>query len=396
MKKPVVVSAFVVAAVAASGIASCSSTSCDVTNGYTVCDGFTTGYPYNYTAVVPYDAYTVETFSGSPEYFLVASGASAFGGDASVVAEARTSGDAGLANLPELMDAARHGAGFINSGIRLAFTPIRVLLQTEPIKSSDTLTYGPVAQKSATYVFVLKRLGGSPEQFGWALRAKPNGTAGSFALVAGGLLTPGNTPRRGRGVLTIDFDRLAVADPSTSGAGQLRLGFVTDASTKLLHYALDGYSPDTTVSPPLTAIAVAYHTDAGNTDRVVTRTNLSQTATSAAETVVVKLKWLKTVGARADGAATGGDVPEGRALFVSTCVPASLDKADASTSAELCAVDGSSCTPLPGTGTGTITCPEGLQTPDRPSADPNADDAPAGLPQLPEIPRAVIDGTAGG
>src|SRR4029079_14126442 len=96
--------------------------------------------------------------------------------------------------------------------------------------------------------------------------------------------------------------------------------------------------------------------EAANSARLVLRTNLSGTATSAEETVAIKLTYVRDAGARVDASATGGDVPQGQMVAVSTCVPPDLDQSHAVTSTSTCNSDGTGRTG------GSITCPLPLQT----------------------------------
>jgi hypothetical protein len=117
---------------------------------------------------------------------------------------------------------------------------------------------------------------------------------------------------------------------------------------------------------PLDASVFAWRQgDMANHVRLVTRTNLSTTATPAPETVAIKLTWLKDVGVRADGAVTGGDIPQGEVTTITSCVGANLENV--------------------------TTCPAGL-TEQAPNADALASDPPAGMPEMPEAPAAMPDG----
>jgi len=132
---------------------------------------------------------------------------------------------------------------------------------------------------------------------------------------------------------------------------------------------LRGYTPDVNVTPPLDAAAFAWRDgDDGNKVRLVGRTNLSGTASTAQETVAIKLAWLRDVGVRADAAASGGDVPPGQIVIVNTCVGADLHQ--------------------------TMTCGAGLIA-EEPAPDPTASDPPAGMPEMPEAPATMPDGAGG-
>ena len=128
------------------------------------------------------------------------------------------------------------------------------------------------------------------------------------------------------------------------------MGFAhTDDGDKLLNVRLTGYTPDMSANMPFDASVFAWRQrDAGNHVRLVSKTNLSGTATDALETVAIKLSYLKDIGVRADAAATGGDVPQGQLFTVSTCVPPDLDQSQGVVSSGLCS-GSSSCAVSVGT-----------------------------------------------
>jgi hypothetical protein len=194
-------------------------------------------------------------------------------------------------------------------------------------------------------------------------------------------------------VLGADYDAQSAADSSVHAKGKLLLGFADGVTTKILHYVLQGYTPDSTALPPMDSTLFAWHRDdAANDVRVALQTNLEETATPLPETVVIKVHWRRDAGARADAVATGGDVPPGSRLIVSTCVPASLDRALASTSSTTCPSSfATDCTRL--SGPAQLTCPNGLESSDLPQADPTASDPPTGIPEVPDAPAAVPNGT---
>lgn len=384
-------------------LVSCSSSEPDCNtnvDGTVVCSGYADAYPYDYGyvgsasgyypyTVAVYDdpaGYDVSYYSTNTGSRLESTEAPVDGGQSD--ARATDAGAANKSHVPELLDKARKGANAINAGIRTTLDPIKDLTKTIPALSGDTATFGPMDRGPATYRFTLRRLSAPEKRYGWKLEGRPAGSSASFTLVAGGSIRVGDTPRRGRGVLGADYDAQSSVDSSVRAKGKLLLGFADDATSKILHYVLDGYTPDSTKLDPLDARAFAWNRNAANDVRVALRTNLEQTESTALETVAIKLRWRKDAGARADAVATGGDIPQGSLLFVSTCVPASLDRASASTTATVCSAAATACTP------GTITCPNGLENPEEPNQDPTADDPPADIPEKPEAPSAVPDGTA--
>ena len=349
---------------------SCSSTeNCRLdSSGSYVCAGFASAYPYDYAYVDPlyagaggYYPYTIDTY-----YEPLADSTIAPLRAAPVpVADPVTGND-----VPVLLTEARRAADAVNAGVRAALDPIRALQSTPPAQTGDSVVYGPAGFDAGSYQLTLTRLAGSEGRFGWKLEARPVGSAGSFARVAGGLIQVGGLPRRGRGGLGIDCDALAAANASVTCRGSLLIGFAhTDAGDKILNVGLRAYTPDAAASMPLDAVMFAWRQDdRANHVRLVGRANLSGTASPALELVALKLTWLKDAGVRVDAAATGRDIPEGQVTIVDTCVAADLT---------------------------TPTCARGLQTAAPANPDPIASDPPTGMPETPEMPTAMPDGNGG-
>jgi len=347
----------------------CSTTTACAVNsaGVAVCDTFAGAYPYDYAYVDPvavgyggYYPYSVDSYYDPYGTTIVY----ALPAVPVPVADPTTGG-----NAPELLDKAHRAANAINAGVRAALDPIKELIKTPPTENSaDTVVYGPGDLGGGRYQFTMNRLSGSEQRFGWTLEARPGGADGSFTRVAGGLIRVGNTERRGRGAIGVDCDALSAADPSVTCRGTVLTGFThTDAGDKILNVRLRAYTPDASVVMPLDASVFAWRQgDVANHVRLVTQANLAATATPAPETVAIKLTWLKDVGVRADGAATGGDIPPGEVETLSSCVGPNLENV--------------------------TTCPAGL-TEDAPNADAMAIDPPAGMPEMPEAPGAMPDGS---
>jgi hypothetical protein len=378
-------------------LASCGSDDADcvtAVDGTMTCTGYASAYPYDY-GYAGYDTgyypYTLTVYD-DPLGYDVTYGSVLLGGVGRDAGTGRVDGgpDAGGGSgspVPELLDKARRAANAINAGIRTTLDPIKDIVKTPPAMGDDTLTYGPMDRGEATYRFTLRRLSDAEQRYGWTLEARPAGSDATFVVVAGSTIQVGATPRRGRGMLGADYDAQSSVDPAVRAKGKLFLGFASDATTKTLRYALEGYTPDPAVLDPLDARVTGWHElGKASSNRVVTRTNLEETETSEPEIVAVKTRWIKGVGARADAIAAGGDVPQGSLLFVTTCVPATLDREDASTSTKLCTAPGADCRPE-------VSCAEGLTTADEPQQDPTADDPPAGIPEAPDPPSTVPSGT---
>jgi hypothetical protein len=187
---------------------------------------------------------------------------------------------------------------------------------------------------------------------------------------------------------------MAAADSSLTCQGKLLIGFNdTDNTTKVLNVGVSNYTPDPNLVPALTADVSEWRqgNDAIHV-RLAAKTNLAQTATSAPENLVLKLLWMQNTGVRVDAIATGGDIPSGQVLKVSTCVPADLNQSEASTSSQVCNTDGSNCTATAGSMTTPPTCPSGMGTADEPNSDPTTSDPPSGAPQMPAEPTAIPNG----
>jgi hypothetical protein len=369
-------------------VASCGSTTACAVNsaGVAVCETYAAAYPYDYAYYDPmyastwaYAPYYVDTYADPAGYAYVY----ALPARPVPIADPQAGSD-----VPELLDKANRAANAINAGVRAALDPIGALMKTTPREDGDTVTYGPADHGAGNYQFTMRRLSESEKRFGWRLEARPAGSTGTFTAVAGGLIRVGVQERRGRGAIGVDCSAMAAADTAVTCHGTLLIGFAhTDDGDKMLNVGLRGYTPDMSGHMPIDGKVFAWRDgDAANHVRLVTRTNLSGTATDAAETVALKLTWIKDVGVRADAAATGGDIGPGQVMIVNTCVGPDLNEATAMTAMRTCAADGSGCTDA-----ATPTCGAGLDG-EQPNADISATDPPAGMPEMPEAPAAMPDG----
>jgi len=406
---------------AALGGLSCTSTTTtacatDAYGNYT-CATYASAYPYDYTYADPlypssgaYYPYSVDTYYDPYGYttaIYALAGAplpiDAGRVDAATDAAAPLPADAAaplaldggaLPVEPELLDKAHRAADDIDYGVRAALDPVKDLIKTKPQEGSNNVVFGPANHANGNYKFTVTQLSSADKRFGWKLEARPLSSNGNFTLVAGGLITVGNTPRRGQGVVGIDCGALAAADSSLTCQGKLLIGFNdTDNTTKVLNVGVSSYTPDPSMVPALTADVSEWRQ--GNDTiavRLAVKTNLAETATSAPENVVLKLVWMRNAGVRVDAIATGGDVPSGQELKVSTCVPSDLNRSEASTSSQLCNTSGSSCMTTAGSLTVAPTCPAGLGTADEPNSDPTASDPPNGAPQMPAQPTTIPNG----
>ncbi len=390
-----------------------TTTACatDAYGNYT-CASYASAYPYDYAYVDPlytssggYYPYSVDTYYDPYGYTTVIyalanapNPLAPLGGDAAAQtadAAAPPTTDGGPRPVePELLDKAHRAADDINYGVHAALDPVRDLIQTKPQENSNNVVFGPANHGSGNYQFTVTQLSSADKRFGWKLEARPQSSTGAFTLVAGGLITVGDTPRRGQGVVGIDCGAMAAADSSLTCQGKLFIGFNDhDNDTKVLNVGVSDYTPDPNMVPALTADVSEWRqgTDAIHV-RLAAKTNLAETATSAPESVVLKLFWMQNTGVRVDAIATGGDIPSGQALKIETCVPADLNQSEASTSSQICNTDGTGCTATAGSMTTAPTCPSGMGTADEPNSDPTASDPPSGAPQMPSQPTTIPSG----
>jgi hypothetical protein len=406
--------AFTGAALGGPSCTTSTTTACatDAYGNYT-CASYASAYPYDYTYVDPlytssggYYPYSVDTYYDPYGYTTVIYGLTAaprvdagFRADAAAPrfadAAAPSPVDGGPRPLePELLDKAHRAADDINYGVRAALDPVKDLIKTKPQENSNNVVFGPANHANGNYQFTVTQLSSADKRYGWKLEARPMSSNGSFTLVAGGLITVGDTPRRGKGVVGIDCGAMAAADSSLTCQGKLLIGFDDhDNDTKVLNVGVSNFTPDPNMVPALTADVSEWRqgTQAIHV-RLAAKTNLAETATSAPESVVLKLFWMQNTGVRVDAIATGGDVPAGQVLKVDTCVPADLNQSEASTSAQLCNTDGTNCLAAAGSATAALTCPAGMATADEPNSDPTAFDPPSGAPQMPAQPTAIPNG----
>jgi hypothetical protein len=379
---PAVVGLLMCGLAAAFGAGSCytAAPACAAdSTGVHVCDAYAGAYPYDYAYVDPlyagpggYYPYTVDTYYDPLGYDTLIYNPLSAG--PTPVADPTNGSD-----VPELLGKAQRAANAVNGGVRAALDPIKELLTTGPRADGDSVVYGPAQHRAAEYQFTMHRLSESERR---------------FAQVAGGLIRVGDVPRRGRGAVGVDCGAMAAADGAVTCRGMLLIGFAhTDDGDKILNVGLRGYTPDVNVTTPLDAAVFAWRDgDDANKVRLVARTNLSTTASTAQETVAIKLAWLRDVGVRVDAAATGGDIPAGQVVIVNTCVGADLYQGRAMTTTRTCASDGADCAAA--SGPATLTCAGGL-TAEEPAPDATASDPPAGMPEMPELPGTMPDGDGG-
>jgi hypothetical protein len=220
---------------------------------------------------------------------------------------------------PEL-DHARGAVKQLNEALRDFMQPILALVRdTQPSSTvGDVKTWGPVTRGETDFVFELRH--GAARHYGWLLRARPTGSSADYTTVAAGGITVGYAPRRGHGTIGLDLDALGSVDPTVSARGTLLAGFSHVAHGSIIAYDLQGFTPDPANVQPVDAIAERVHLGTGyNHVRFAYYGNLPETATSAPELLLARLRHQRGVGGRADELVTSGDVPAGHVFVVNEC-----------------------------------------------------------------------------
>jgi hypothetical protein len=371
------------------GTTTTSTCAVDATGTY-LCTDYVSAYPYDYAYVDPW-------YSGAGGYYPYAVDTyyDPYGYDYYIYTVAHLQSDPAAAGsqVPALLDRAHRAANAINYGVRAALDPVKDLIKTEPDQNGSTLTFGPGDHASGNYKFTMRQQSRDDKRYAWKLEARATGSTGDFSRVSGGTVKVGDSDRRGTGVMGVDCDKLGAADSSVTCRGQLLMGYAEPSGDKVLRIVLKGYTVDPTMAMPMDAKIFAWRQgDEANHVRIATSANLAGSATATPEDMVIKLKFMKDVGARADAVVTGGDVPSGQAIFINSCVGPSLTAADTVTTSRQCSRDGTGCTTLTGTTGAAATCPSALGDADEPDPDPNASDPPDGAPSAPDAPGSVPDG----
>jgi hypothetical protein len=228
---------------------------------------------------------------------------------------------------PALQDA-RDAVRRLNQSLRSFMQPIVALVrETAPTLDQGSMkTWGPVTRGATEFRFTIRR--GLLHHYGWLLQARPAGSTADFANVAAGGITVGFAARRGRGTVGLDLDALGAADPTVVARGTLLAGFAHGPNGSALGYRLHGFTPDPQAKAPIDAILQGVHLAEGhNRLRLAYHGNLPESATSAEELVLVRIRHTRGEGGRADLLVTGGDVANGAAWIVSECWNTDLQSA---------------------------------------------------------------------
>jgi hypothetical protein len=298
----------------------------------------------------------------------------------------------GNAAAPEYLAHARNGVRAVNEGIRRVLSPILTAIATQGRRAQvgDERRYGPTDHGQATYVFVIKKL--SLRSFGWALVAKPQGAPDSaYETVMGGLFQAGDLPRRGRGTLGVDLDKLARVDADFKGSGQMLVGFAHVLNYKVLAYGLHNFSPDVTQHDPVDAIFSGWRAPTGvRRVRLAVHANIADSPSAAEELVLVRSRWLPGFGGRADAVVLTGDVPQGRAVVANACWRREADDVNGFLLVRNCQLGlfDRDCTLIRTEGA-LANCAPGLETEELPAADPNDPSLEPDAPEMPTIPASM-------
>jgi len=302
----------------------------------------------------------------------------------------------GLAADPAAeLRSAREAVKDLNESLRAFLQPIVAMVRdTEPTtETAGRRVWGPVVRGGTEYQFTLVK--GLRKRFGWKLEARPEGSSDAFIRVAAGAIAVGAEARRGVGGVGFDLDALSSVDPTVSAKGLLLAGFAHGPLGTTLRYRLKDFSRTAEDSPVSGLIAQVHLKSGFNRLRLAYYGNLPETATDAKELVLARVRHLRDLGGRADLLVTGGDVPEGSHYVVSECWTAGLESTYRIVrDCPLDGVGGEDCTVLSTTGEASA-CIKGLEAPELPPADPNADMAePEDPNEAVEVPAAMPEGTA--
>jgi hypothetical protein len=213
----------------------------------------------------------------------------------------------------------------LNQALRDFLQPIAALVRSqEPDQvTGNVAQWGPVTRGTTEYRFFVRK--GILRRFGWLLQARPDGSSDEFANVAAGAIQVGAVVRRGRGVAGVDLDVLGEVDPTVHARGQVLAAFAHGPAGTVLAYGLRDFTRGADDTTPIDAAFQGVHlTDGFNRVRLAFHGNLPETASSAKELVLARVRHHRGEGGRADLLVTGGDIANGKIWLVSECWSAQL------------------------------------------------------------------------
>lgn len=208
----------------------------------------------------------------------------------------------------------------LNQALRDFLQPIAALVRNQEPDEVDgnVAQWGPVTRGTTEYQFFVRK--GILRRFGWLLQARPDGSSDEFSNVAAGGIQVGALVRRGRGVLGVDLDALGRVNPTVNARGQVLAAFAHGPAGTVLTYGLRDFTREAGDDTPVDAAFQGVHLSAGfNRVRLAFHGNLPETATTAEELVLARVRHHRGEGGRADLLVTGGDIADGKVWVVSEC-----------------------------------------------------------------------------
>jgi hypothetical protein len=246
-----------------------------------------------------------------------------------------------LSNPPEYLAKTRAAIKGLNDLVKKFLTPVVDAVAAggkDLTGAADTKVFGPTDEANITWKLTVKRVSG--RRFGWVLEGKPLGQFDSAykKIAAGALQRTGNAEHRGAGRTSIDLDAYASIDPTSHAQGKLFNAFKhfgDDGQVKVVVYVLKSFTADSTVAAP--ADGVIYGHKAASGEAVVRFAAVSESlapltqgaADAGPELMLARLRWIPSVGGRADiyfpgstgtlGLDSNGDVPSGKYIAAKSC-----------------------------------------------------------------------------
>lgn len=285
------------------------------------------------------------------------------------------------ATAPECLVRAQGAVKEINDAVRRVLTPIATAIAGSPTVANGTTHVWPEKDHgNGTYKFTMRKK--DTGTFVWKLEGKPKGSPDtSYVIVMLGGFTKGDASRRGKGVVGFDLDRNATVDSTFKGQGKLLVGFAHKDGYAALAYGLKAFTPDPAVHAPVDAVFYGARGPlGGRAVRLAFHGNLCGSPTAAVEFLLMRARWLPTVGGRADAIAWSGDVPAGRMYVANSCWDKVFQEGFFLVRDCTKGVFPLQCNATPLKQVGQVSnCAAGLQSESLPSDDPNSTAPEAGV-----------------